>query len=118
MSARAGSPLSPEMRGVMASNTSMNVLAILRSPQLAETVNAAIKQIAGATMTVRIGDIRSLGAAALQGGRPDVLIVDLDAEDAAELASLSQLMRAPENRTMWTLATAHHATVATMRRLL
>ena len=102
----------------MASNPAMNVLAILRSSQLAETVNAAIKQIAGATMTVRIGDIRSLGAAALQGGRPDVLIVDLDAEDAAELASLSQLMRAPENRTMWTLATAHHATVATMRRLL
>lgn len=96
----------------------MNVLAVLRSSQVAEIVSGAVKQVPGAHLSVRIGELKALGAAVMQGARADVLIVDLDAEDPAELATLSHIMRAPEHSAMWTLATAHTATIATMRRLL
>jgi pilus assembly protein CpaE len=107
-----------EARGAMATTTTMNVLAVLRSPQLAEIISAAIKQVPGANLSARMGELKTLGPAVTQGVRPDVLIVDIDAEDPAELAALSHIMRAPEHSAMWTLATAKHATVATMRRLL
>lgn len=107
-----------EPRGAMTGSMTMNVLAVLRTPQLAEIVTAAIRQVPGANLSVRISELKVLGPSVVQGARPDVLLVDLDPEDAADFAALSRIMHAPENSDLWTLATSEHATLATMRRLL
>jgi pilus assembly protein CpaE len=102
----------------MEQNASFNVFAVLRSPQLADVVSAAVKQIPDAVVVTRVGELKTFGAAGIQSAHPDVLLVDIDAEDPADLAALGHIMRAPENKAMTTVATAQHATVSTMRRLL
>lgn len=102
----------------MFGNTSMTLLAILRTAALAETVAATARQVPGVKLTVRIGELKAIGPSAMQGQKPDVLLVDLDVEDPQELVALGHIMRAPEHEGMWVLATARLATVPTMRRML
>lgn len=102
----------------MEKSTSLNIFAVLRSPQLAEVVTTAVRRIPDATISIRVGEIKTLPSAALQSAHPDILIADVDAEDPDDIAALSHLMRAPENRAMSTLATTEHATISAMRRLL
>ena len=102
----------------MDKSASLNIFAVLRSPQLAEIVTTAVRQIPDAAVSIRIGEIKTLPSSALQSAHPDVLIADVDAEDPDDIAALSHFMRAPENKAMSTLATTEHATVSAMRRLL
>ena len=102
----------------MAEDNAINILAIVRSAAVAEVINGAVKQLEGANLAVRVGELSAMGAGALQGIRPDVLLVDLDAENPQELSTLGHIMSAPESDSMWVLATANLATMTTMRRLV
>jgi pilus assembly protein CpaE len=96
----------------------LNVLAIVRSAPVGQTITTAIPHANGTAVSVRVGNLKSLGALTLQGTRPDVLVVDLDVNDPDDLAALGTIVNAPANEGLWVIATAPTATLETMRQLL
>ena len=77
------------MNGVSA----LTVLAITRSAEFGDRINALFAAMGDVRVDSRVGDLRSInGEAVVALERADVLLVDIDANDEEELRHLGQIV--------------------------
>ncbi|MBN2359341.1 MAG: AAA family ATPase [Deltaproteobacteria bacterium] len=102
----------------MSRGSTLNVMAMTRSPELGERITPLLAAIDHVRAETRIGDLHSVNgelAAALEG--VDVLLVDLDANDERELGHLGEIIEQRRGRTA-ILATARDLSAQGVRSLI
>ena len=96
----------------------LKVLAIVRTPDLGQTLNAALGRAGGVRLDVRVGDVKRLGVALVLAERPDAVLLDIDPEDPDDWEVVSQIKNHQALAGVPVLATAERITSAGIRRLL
>jgi pilus assembly protein CpaE len=96
----------------------LKILAIVRTPELGQTLNAALGRAAGVRLDVRVGDVKRLGVALVLAERPDAVLLDIDPEDPDDWDVVSQIKNHQALAGVPVLATADRITSAGIRRLL
>ena len=96
----------------------LKVLAIVRTPDLGQTLNAALGRAGGVRLDVRVGDLKRLGVALVLAERPDAVLLDIDPEDPDDWEVVSQIKHHQALAGVPVLATAERITSAGIRRLL
>lgn len=102
--------------GTMMARGKPSVVALLRSPQGQQVVDEALTA-AGISVHATVGELRRF-ASRLTGGRmPDVLLLDVDLDDGAELQALEDMIRR-QGSAAAIVVTAANATLDGARRLM
>jgi pilus assembly protein CpaE len=96
----------------------LKVLAIVRTPELGQTLNAALGRAGGARLDVRVGDVKRLGVSLILAERPDAVLLDINPEDPEDWEVVSQIKNNQALAGIPILATADRITSAAIRGLL
>jgi pilus assembly protein CpaE len=96
----------------------LKVLAIVRTPELGQTLNATLGRAGGTRLDVRIGELKRLGLALVLAERPDAVLLDINPEDPQDWEVVSQIKNNQALAGIPVLATADRITSASIRRLL
>jgi pilus assembly protein CpaE len=96
----------------------LRVLAIVRTPELAQVLNTTLGRANGTRLDVRVGDVKRLGVALVLAERPDAVLLDIDPEDPEDWEVISQVKHHQALAGVPVLATADKITSASIRRLL
>jgi pilus assembly protein CpaE len=96
----------------------LKVLAIVRTPELGQTLNAALGRAGGARLDVRVGDVKRLGVSLILAERPDALLLDINADDPEDWEVISHVKHHQALAGIPVLATADRITSGAIRRLL
>jgi pilus assembly protein CpaE len=97
---------------------SLRILAVVRSPEVRDALVSAINPTNGTKLDVRVGRLRALGANIAAGEIPDVLVVDIDADDAADMDVLNQIRSDKALAQTPVVATSNEIGSSGIRRLL
>jgi pilus assembly protein CpaE len=101
------------------SGRTLRVLAVARTEEVRDRVAEALAGWPGAKLEARLGELKALAASLPRPEAADILVLDLDAEDEADLAAFDGLRRAaPTGGGTAIVATASGLSPAAMRRLL
>jgi pilus assembly protein CpaE len=104
---------------MMITKQMLHIAGVVRSPQLQHELVEAIAGGFGAKLDLRVGALKSLGSDLVRGGaRPDLLLLDVDIADAADMEVLSRLSAEASGARIPIVATAGDLGPAAMRRLL
>lgn len=95
----------------------VDVLAVTRSPELRSTVAAALAELGHARLRTVTNGVRQTSSVAIAARPPDLLLLDVDLEDASEMASLEELVRAHAEQTAVAVTTSNPS-LDGMRRLM
>jgi pilus assembly protein CpaE len=102
----------------MSRASALTVLAITRSAEFGDRLNAMFAAIDDVRVDTRIGDLQSVNGAAVAAlERADVLLVDIDANDERELRQLGRLVEQRRDGTA-ILATAQDLSAQGVRGLI
>jgi pilus assembly protein CpaE len=102
----------------MSRASALTVVAITRSAEFGDRLNAMFAAIDDVRVDTRIGDLQSVNGAALAAlERADVLLVDIDANDERELRQLGRLVEQRRDGTA-ILATAQDLSAQGVRGLI
>ena len=102
----------------MSRASALTVVAISRSAEFGDRLNAMFAAIDDVRVDTRIGDLQSVNGAALAAlERADVLLVDIDANDERELRQLGRLVEQRRDGTA-ILATAQDLSAQGVRGLI
>ncbi|MBY0431894.1 MAG: hypothetical protein K2Q10_11895, partial [Rhodospirillales bacterium] len=93
------------------------VTALLRSAENRQAVAEALEDERHVALETRLGRLAELGAAVVGAVPPDLLLLDLDLDDEAEMAVLAGLINASGGTTAIAV-TAAQPSLAGMRRLM
>ena len=97
--------------------SALTVLAIARSAEFGDSINAMLAAIGDLRVDTRVGDLQSVnGEAVAAFARADVLLVDIDANDERELRQLGRLVE--QRRGTAILATAQDLSAQGVRGLI
>ncbi|MGH6896287.1 MAG: AAA family ATPase [Geminicoccaceae bacterium] len=100
-------------------NRALQVAGVVRSPQLQHALAEAITASDGATLDLRLGELKAVAPDLLgREPRPDVLLLDVDAADATDMEALGRLIAEAGRARIPVVATAGDLGASTMRRLL
>src|SRR5512134_3765944 len=94
----------------------LQIVALVRSPELGKDLVAAVDPHNGTTVTVQVGELKAVGAKIAMGGNPDVLIVDVDPEDADDMTVLKDLAQLGKGTSLPLVATAESISPLMLRR--
>jgi len=94
------------------------VLAIVRSQELAQTLNEAVGRGNGVKLDVRVGELKKLGLQLALSERPDAVLFDINTEDPEDWDVISQVKRNQTLAATPVLATSAQTTSTTIRRLI
>jgi pilus assembly protein CpaE len=98
--------------------SALTVLAIARSAEFGDSINAMLAAIDNVRVDTRVGDLQSVnGEAVAAFERADVLLVDIDANDERELRQLGRLVEQRRGGTA-ILATAQDLSAQGVRGLI
>ena len=98
--------------------SALNVLAMARSAEFGDRINAVLGAIDDVRAETRVGALRSVNGEFVAGlERVDVLLVDVDANDERELRQLGQIIEQRRGRTA-ILATARDLSAQGVRSLI
>lgn len=95
----------------------IKILAVLKTREANQAVSAVASRTALAQMDVRIGEVRELAPRLINGHAPDVLLADINLDDAADLEALGRFAQMHGASTA-VIATSSAATLDGMRRLM
>jgi pilus assembly protein CpaE len=95
----------------------LNVLAVMRSADAREDFAAAVEDVEGVKVSVEEGDLDDVGSQLMNSHAPDVLVIDVQTDDPAEMSRLSSVIRESE-RGISVIATGVDATLDDIRRLM
>lgn len=102
----------------MSGHGAVKVLAVMRSPEGRDQLVQALDGFAAARVETRVCELKALGIGAIQAEAADVLLLDVDAEDAEDMAVLN-LIRLESTVTHTSIiATSADLTPAGVRRFL
>src|SRR5512134_664406 len=93
----------------------LKVLAIVRTPELGQTLNAALGRAGGARLDVRVGDVKRLGVSLILAERPDALLLDINPEDPEDWEVISHVKHHQALAGIPVLATADRITSGAIR---
>ena len=96
----------------------LKVLAIVRSQELAQTLNEAVGRGNGVKLDVRVGELKKLGLQLALSERPDAVLFDINTEDPEDWDVISQVKRNQTLAATPVLATSAQTTSTTIRRLI
>ena len=97
--------------------SALTVLAIARSAEFGDSINAMLAAIGDLRVDTRVGDLQSVnGEAVAAFARADVLLVDIDANDERQLRHLGRLVE--QRRGTAILATAQDLSAQGVRGLI
>jgi pilus assembly protein CpaE len=102
----------------MAGLTSLNVFAVLRTQELGNDLRSAMALDNGTKLEVRIGELKALGSEFRLGEPPDVLLLDVDMDDAEDLEAFQRIKRDQVTAKTAVVATSENLTTTAMRHLL
>jgi pilus assembly protein CpaE len=104
---------------MMITKQMLHIAGVVRSPQLQYDLIEAIAGCGGAKLDLRVGALKSLGSDLVRDeARPDLLLLDVDITDAADMEALSRLSAEASGARIPIVATAGDLGPAAMRRLL
>lgn len=95
----------------------LNVLAVMRSADARKDFAAAVEDVDGLKVSVEEGDLDDVGTQLMNSHAPDVLVIDVQTDDPAEMSRLSSVIRESE-RGISVIATGVDATLDDIRRLM
>ncbi len=95
----------------------MNVVAILRSGEAGEALNQACTGMNGTQMSVHVGKLQDVRFGARELNEPDVLLLDVDPENAEDVAHLERILKSEFPNTP-VVATAPETTLRGVRLLM
>lgn len=95
----------------------LNVLAVMRSADARKDFTAAVEDVDGLKVSVEEGDLDDVGTQLMNSHAPDVLVIDVQTDDPAEMSRLSSVIRESE-RGISVIATGVDATLDDIRRLM
>src|SRR6266511_3335037 len=96
----------------------LQIVALVRSPELGKDLVAAVNPHNGTKISVQVGELKAVGTKLAKQGSPDVLIVDIDPEDAGDMAVLKDLTQLGSGTKVPVVATAGSISPMMLRRLL
>jgi pilus assembly protein CpaE len=97
---------------------SLKIFAVVRSPEVGDALVSAINPANGTKLDVRVGQLKALGPHVMSGERPDVLLVDIDADDPADMDVLNQIRLDKALAKTPVVVTSNEIGSAGIRRLL
>lgn len=95
----------------------LNVLAVIRSEETRKDLAAAFMGIEGLNLVIEEGDLDDVGTQLMNSHVPDMLVVDVQTDDPAEMSRLGSICRDREAGVS-VIATGTNATVDDVRRLM
>lgn len=95
----------------------MNVVAILRSGEAGEALNEACTGMNGTQVSVHVGKLQDVRFGARGLNEPDVLLLDVDPENAEDVAHLERILKTEFPKTP-VVATAPETTLQGVRLLM
>lgn len=101
----------------MTTNDSFQALAIVRSTELQRQLVEALSGHRRVRLDARVGALKTQGAV-LQGAAPDVLLLEVDVDDAEDMAALNRITSEAAQRHVPVLTTARDLSTVGVRRLL
>jgi pilus assembly protein CpaE len=96
----------------------LRILAVVRSPAMQRQLAEALGERQGGGLDLRLGELAGLAPGLLQAASADVLLLEIDAEDPANLDALNRLTVEAAAKGLPVLVTARDLGTAGMRRLL
>jgi pilus assembly protein CpaE len=103
----------------MTTKEALQVLGVVRSPELLRELTETVKGHSGWTVDLRVGELKTLGVDLLRTApATDALLVDVDVGDAAEMDALGRLTAEAAGAGVPVLATASDLSAPSVRRLL
>ena len=95
----------------------LRLLAIVRSQEVKNALASAVSGMDGVEMDVRMGELKEIGAQPVHVQRPDIVVLDVDANDQQEMWLLSRIVHERAGIGP-VLATASQVTAEGVRRLV
>ena len=95
----------------------MNVLAVVRSEEVKNTLDNAQLENNNVNFDVFVGKIGDVGPDVIDGHGPDVLLLDINLSDNAEVEALGSIIRT-YGKSLSVVATSGEATLEGVRRLM
>lgn len=96
----------------------LQVVALVRSPELGSDLQSAVDPQSGAKISVQVGQLKAVGTRIASQDNPDLLIVDVDPEDMDDIAVLRALCQPANGAQVPVIATAESISPLMLRRLL
>jgi pilus assembly protein CpaE len=96
----------------------LRILAVVRSPAMQRQLAELLGERRGGGLDLRLGELAGLAPGLLEGASADVLLLEIDAEDPADLDALNRLTLEAGAKGLPVLVTARDLGTAGMRRLL
>jgi pilus assembly protein CpaE len=96
----------------------LQIGVMVRSPELGKELVTAIGPNDDTKLYVRVGALKEVGAKIAKNDKPDVLIVDVDPDDADDMAALRELAQLGNGTSLPLVATAQSISPLMLRRLL
>jgi FixJ family two-component response regulator len=104
---------------IIAADPTLHIAGVVRSPQLQYELGEATAGLREIRLDLRVGELRSAGRQLLASqASPDALLLDLDVDDAQDMAVLARLAEQAGRASIPIVATAGDLGPSTMRRLL
>lgn len=103
----------------MITNRDLHIAGVVRSPQLQHELGEAAAGWQGLKLDLRVGELKAIGRDLLRSeASPNVLLLDVNVEDARDIAVLGRLATQARNADIPVVATAGDLGPSAMRRLL
>jgi pilus assembly protein CpaE len=104
---------------IFTASPTLHIAGVVRSPQLQYELGEATAGLGEIRLDLRVGELRSAGRQLLASQpSPDVLLLDVDVEDAQDMAAIARLAEQAGRASIPVVATAGDLRPSTMRRLL
>jgi pilus assembly protein CpaE len=104
---------------MITTNPTLHIAGVVRSPQLQYELGEATAGLGGIKLDLRVGELKSAGRDLLGSeASPDVLLLDVDVDDARDMAVLGRLTDQAGRASIPVVATAGELGPSAMRRLL
>lgn len=102
----------------MTGHDALQLFALLRTPELRDQLVAAIDGLGNLKAKVQVGELSAIGASGVYAENAQILLLDVDAENGAEMDVLNQLRLEAAATHTPILVTSGELSTTAMRRLL